>query len=182
VAALLTHSRRRLGGWGKSLCATYTDPIVRTALRWAVLLFLVASIAAFALPGISGFSAQLFDSLAAIGAILLVAYGVMTSAAISVAGLGLEETESSRDWLGFAVGIGLAALLAIGAALATANYIRHGHSSDLLCRLGFWASALPIFVLGFLLVVQPVFTRGWQLQAQRRNPPRRNPRRRRYQR
>ncbi len=140
------------------------------------------SCSAFALPEVGGFSPQPFDSLATIGAILLVSYGVMTSWAISATGLTLKETRPAREWLGFAIGLAFSALLAIAASLATANYIRHEHSQDLLCRLGFWSSVLPIFALGGLLVLQPYFTRQWLLQVERPKTYRLNARRGRYRR
>jgi hypothetical protein len=125
---------------------------VQKGLLLALFSVAVASIgAAFFLGALPPASADLLQSLALIGAVLIPAYAVEVIWLVPRMGGG-EELE---EWLGFIVGAGIADLLAIAVALLGVQHRLAGHSNSL-DDLGLAFVVVSLVVLAGTLVAQPL--------------------------
>lgn len=127
------------------------EPITKGVLL-ALFSVLVATIgAAFFLSAIPHVTPGVLQSLALIGAILIPAYAIEVAWLVPRMGRG-EEFE---EWLGFVVGAGIAALLAIAIALLGAQHRLSGHGNAL-DDLGLAFVIVSLIVFGGVLVAQPL--------------------------
>ncbi|HWI96563.1 MAG TPA: hypothetical protein VNS60_10905 [Solirubrobacterales bacterium] len=130
------------------------EPVTKGVLL-ALFSVAVASIgAAFFLGAVPPASPDLLQSLALIGAILLLGYVVEVIWLVPRMGHG-EELE---EWLGFIVGAAIADLLAIAVALLGVQHRLAGHSNSL-DDLGLAFVIVSLVVLAGTLVAQPLLAR-----------------------
>ena len=130
-------------------------PVYEPVTKGVLLAFfsvVVASIgAAFFLSAIPPASADLLQTLALIGAILLPAYVVEVVWLLP----RMERGEELEEWLGFMVGAAIADLLAIAVALLGAQHRLAGHANSL-DDIGLAFVVVSLVVLAGTLVVQPL--------------------------
>jgi hypothetical protein len=96
-------------------------------------------------------SPQLLQTMAIIGASLLIAYVFET---VWLVGRVKPDNEY-EEWLGFVTGAGITGFLGVVFALLLAEHRGAGHS-NLLDELGVAWAAVSLLILGFTLVVQPL--------------------------
>jgi hypothetical protein len=107
-------------------------------------------------------SAGFLQSVAQVGATLLIAYSVETAWAVKSA----SALSASPRWMGFVMGIGAAGLLGIAFALGLSERVAAGHwiwIDELL--FGWVAGSLTI--LGCLVVSLPDLTASWAQEIRR---------------
>jgi len=127
------------------------DPIPKGVLQ-ALGSVAVATVGiGLALNTVPAASPALLENLAQIGAVLLIAY---TVEAVWLAQRA-ELDDEYEEWLGFLVGTGLAALLAIAFALLLSEHRAAGHD-NLLDDFGLAWSVVSLVILGGVLVLQPL--------------------------
>lgn len=102
-------------------------------------------------------SAGLLESMATIGAALLVAYAVESAA---IARGSFARTNSNETWLGGLVAAGAVGLLGIVIALALGERARVGHWNAL-DDLAFAIAAGSLLFLAVILVLMPWFSHEW---------------------
>jgi Na+-transporting NADH:ubiquinone oxidoreductase subunit NqrE len=130
------------------------EPVTKGVLL-ALFSVVVASIgAAFFLGALAPASPALLESLATIGAVFLAGYVVEVVWMVPRMGRG-EEFE---EWLGFAVGAGIAGLLAIAVALLVAQH-RAAGNANAIDDLGLSFVVVSLLILGGTLVLQPLLAR-----------------------
>jgi hypothetical protein len=110
-------------------------------------------------------SSQLLEGLGQAGIGLLIAYSV--AIAIGQRVLSDRSTRSSHEvWLGFAIGLGISALIGIGLAFGLAGHRRAGHA-NWIDWLGFCWTVASIGLLGVLVALQPFLDYEWRRLPQR---------------
>jgi hypothetical protein len=134
-------------------------------------LFAIALAALLAWPALAHVarlpSPELLRYMAAIGATLLIAYGIETSAAVRVTTPGRDPAEEL--WIGVVVGSGAAGLLGIIVSLALAERAEVGHwawADD----LAFAFAASSLLFLGLFVVLLPVFRYEERRRSARQSP------------
>lgn len=130
------------------------EPITKGVVLALVSVALASIGAAFFLAALPPASPALLQSLATIGAILVPAYVVEVVWLVPRMGRG-EELE---EWLGFVVGAGIAALLAIAVALLGVEHRVAGHANSL-DDLGLSFVVVTLTILAGTLVAQPLLAR-----------------------
>ena len=98
-----------------------------------------------------------FETLAQLGAILLVAYSVEVAAAISRA---RARADVSASWLGLVVGVGASGLLGIAAAIGGAEWSRDVFEATTTGNSLAVASLALVGYLGVMVVIFPLL--AWQ--------------------
>jgi hypothetical protein len=109
----------------------------------------------FAISGLFSNPVQVVDSLAQVGATLLVAYAVQMSWVLENS---RKRGADRENWVGFATGVGVCALFGIGIALALGG---HSGSLSLLEHLAFGWSVVSIGLLGAWIAMQPWAMYEW---------------------
>ena len=107
-------------------------------------------------------TASVLQSLAQIGATLLIAYAVETSWAVKVSG----ALSSDQRWMGFMMGTGAAGLGGIALALALSERIVADHWIWI-DKLVFGWVAGSLTILGCLIVSLPDLTDSWARKIRR---------------
>jgi len=93
--------------------------------------------------------------MAGIGASFFLAYVIEVTWMVPRA-----NRDDYDHWLGFVVGIAVAGLIGIGAALLVAEHRAAGHG-NLIDALGFWWSATSLGFLGLMVALQPSIVHSW---------------------
>ncbi len=96
-------------------------------------------------------SAELLRTIAVIGASLVLAYVIE---AVWLVGR-VERDDEFEEWLGFVTGVGIAGFLGVVFALLLAEHRAVGHS-NFIDEIGVAWVAVSLFVLGSVLVIQPL--------------------------
>ena len=109
----------------------------------------------FAISGLFSNPVQVVDSLAQVGATLLVAYAVQMSWVLENS---RKRGADRENWVGFATGVGVCALFGIGIALALGG---HSGSLSLLEHLALGWSVVSIGLLGAWIAMQPWAMYEW---------------------
>lgn len=110
-------------------------------------------------------SPQTFENLGQAGIGLLIAYSVSMAAGGRI--LSLRSThDPHEEWLGFAVGLGICALVGIGLGFGMAEHRRAGYG-NWIDWLGLWWTVASIGLLGILVALQPFLDREWRRLPQR---------------
>jgi hypothetical protein len=146
LSVLRTQNPRRRGFWlalGLSL--------ILAVLFWALEAFVSTQ------P-----TRDLLQSLAQIGATLLIAYAVEISWAVKSS----SARGADQQWMGFVMGIGAAGLGGIALALALSERLAAGHWIWVDEFLFGWATG-SLAVLGCLIVSLPDLTDSWSRQMRR---------------
>jgi NADH:ubiquinone oxidoreductase subunit 6 (subunit J) len=132
---------------------------MQRGFAWSVLTMLFVSVCFW--PAVSGLAKQpstgLLQTMATIGATLLVAYAVESAATTRGS---FARTDTNETWLGVLVGAGAVGLLGIALALALGERANVGHWNTL-DDLGFAIVVGSLLFLALILVLMPWFSHEW---------------------